>query len=300
MAAVFVVSQLPVIGAGGLLHPARARVQRAAPATCEEAVFAGAGVTLQGWRCHATGSWRGTIVYLHGIADNRTSSEGVVQRFGHRGFDVVAYDSRGHGNSEGDVCTYGFFEKRDLHRVLDTIRPGPIILMGTSLGAAVALQEAADDTRVTSVIGAEAFSDLRTVATERAPFFFTTGTIRRAFQLAGEQGHFDVDAVSPELAAARITAPVLLIHGATDVETRPEHSRRVFAALKGPKRLIVVPNAGHNGSLRSEVWQQIERWIDEVTGVPARAARTRPPRVSNINRVSFYAWRQRLSFSRQS
>ena len=76
---------------------------------------------------------------FHGIADNRTSGAGIVQRFGGRGFDVVAYDSRAHGESDGDVCACGFFEKHDLHRVLDGVAPGPIVLMGTSLGAAVAL-----------------------------------------------------------------------------------------------------------------------------------------------------------------
>jgi uncharacterized protein len=259
-----VLTQLPVIGAGGLLHPARTRVVGAAPDTCSDASFAGAGVTLKGWRCSANGVRRGTIVYLHGIADNRTSSTGVIGRFGRRGFDVIAYDSRGHGESGGAACTYGFLEKHDLHDVLDTIRSGPIVLLGTSLGAAVALQEAAGDTRVTAVIGAETFSDLRTIASERAPFFFTKGTIRRSFQLAEEQGHFDVDAVSPEHAAAAITVPVLLVHGAMDIDTPPEHSQRVFAALKGPKRLILVPNAGHNGSLRPEVWDEIDRWIDQV------------------------------------
>lgn len=89
--------------------------------------------------------------------------------YGPRGFDVVAYDSRAHGESDGDVCTYGFYEARDLHRVLDTVAPGPVVLFGTSLGAAVALQETAGDPRVTAVVAAETFSDLRTVASERAP-----------------------------------------------------------------------------------------------------------------------------------
>jgi hypothetical protein len=52
------------------------------------------------------------------------SAVGVIQRFVPRGFDVVAYDSRAHGESDGDACTYGFFEKQDLRRVLDTVRPG--------------------------------------------------------------------------------------------------------------------------------------------------------------------------------
>jgi len=38
----------------------------------------------------------------------------------------------------------------------------------------------------------------------------------------------------------------------------------VIAQLSGPKRLIVVPGAGHNRSLRAEVWEEIERRVDTV------------------------------------
>ena len=255
-------SQLPAAGAGGLLHPARHRVTEAPPPACEEATFAGAGVSLKGWRCRASGARRGTIVYLHGVADNRTSGAGVIERFGRRGFDVIAYDSRAHGESDGDVCTYGFFEKEDLHRVLDTVAPGPIVLVGTSLGAAVALQEAAHDPRVTAVVAAETFSDLRTVAAERAPFYFTSGIIARALRLAEQQGRFRVDEVSPVIAAASIRIPVLLVHGAADTDTPPDHSRRVLVKLAGPKRLILVPGARHNESL-GHFWPEIEQWIDD-------------------------------------
>jgi pimeloyl-ACP methyl ester carboxylesterase len=137
-------------------------------------------------------------------------------------------------------------------------------LIGTSLGAAVALQEAADDPRIRAMVAAETFSDLETVATERAPVFFTKGTIQRAFEAAERDAHFRVEDVRPQKSAQRITAPVLVIHGAEDVDTPPAHSERVYWALSGPKRLILVPGAGHNGSLRSEVWKLIEAWIDEV------------------------------------
>jgi uncharacterized protein len=255
--------QLPALGAGGLLHPARHRLTAAAPRACVDAEFAGSGVTLEGWRCAAS-SPRATIVYLHGIADNRASSAGVVARFVPRGFDVIAFDSRAHGESSGDACTYGFFEKDDLRRVLDTMQHTPIVLIGTSLGAAIALQEAADDPRVRAIVAAETFSDLRTVATERAPRFFTKGVINHAFELAESQAHFRVDAVSPRLAAERITVPVLLVHGADDTETPPAHSQRVFDALRGPKRLILVAGAHHNQSLNGPVWDQIDRWIDDA------------------------------------
>jgi len=207
------------------------------------------------------------LIYLHGFADNRASGAGIIGHFRDHGFDVVAYDSRAHGESGGDACTYGFFEKEDLRRVLDSVGPGPVVLVGTSLGAAVALQAAADDRRISAVVAAETFSDLRTVVTERTPFFFTVGTIGRAIKRSEQEGHFEVDAANPALAARRITTPVLLIHGAADSATLPDHSRRVFAALAGPKRLILVPGAGHNGSLRGNTWEDVERWLDEVLGV---------------------------------
>jgi pimeloyl-ACP methyl ester carboxylesterase len=267
---VAVPNQLAAAGAGGLLHPVRHRVNLATPPTCEDATFNGDGADLKGWRCDTSVPRRGTIIYLHGVADNRSSSIGVIDRFGQRGFDVIAYDSRAHGESSGDVCTYGFFEKRDLQRVIDTLQPGPIIVVGTSLGAAVALQEAALDSRVTAVIAAETFSDLRTVAKERAPSFFTSDIMERAFRIAEQQGHFDINAVSPEKAAAQIKIPVVLVHGANDVDTPPDHSRRVFAALAGPKRLFLVPGARHNESLRADVWGDIEQWVDEVLASVAR------------------------------
>jgi alpha-beta hydrolase superfamily lysophospholipase len=256
-------AQLPKIGAGGLLHPGRRVSTAPPPRSCIETEFAGAGVTLRGWRCLAATPPRGTVIYLHGIADNRGSAVGVIERFTARGFNVIAYDSRAHGQSGGDACTYGFFEKRDLRAVVDGVQPGPIALIGTSLGAAVALQEAADDPRIAAVVAAETFSDLRTVATERAPFFFTSGTVTRAFRLAEQQGRFDVDAVAPVAVAPRITAAVLLIHGDADRETPPSHSQRVFDALGGPKRLLLVPGAGHNRSLRAEVWNEIDRWLSD-------------------------------------
>jgi pimeloyl-ACP methyl ester carboxylesterase len=63
---------------------------------------------------------------------------------------------------------------------------------------------------------------------------------------------------------------VLLIHGASDVDTPPDHSRRVLAALAGPKRLILVPGARHNESLRGDVWGEIDRWLNDALSRAAR------------------------------
>ena len=135
------------------------------------------------------------------------------------------------------------------------------MLIGHSLGAAVALQHAAQDSRVKVVVAAESFADLRSVATDRAPFVFSRSSINAAIKRAEQDAGFVVDAVSPVEAAKAIRVPTLIIHGENDEATAPEHSRRIHAALPGPKRLIIVPGAGHAQSLRGEVWTEIEQWI---------------------------------------
>jgi alpha-beta hydrolase superfamily lysophospholipase len=262
-------NRIPAMAANGLLHPMRRTVFQRTPDNCEATTFRGAGIALSGWRCHASGNPRGTIIYLHGIADNRGSASNVIRRYTAKGFDVIAYDSRAHGDSEGSICTYGYLEKDDLRTVIESVEHTPVLLFGNSLGAAIAIQAAADEPKIAGVIAAETFSDLRTVARERAPWILTEDIVARAFALAEKSGQFDVDAVSPEQAARHIRAPVLLIHGGDDRDTPPSHSQRVFAALAGPKRLILVEGAGHNESLRQEkIWIEIDRWIDNAAAAP--------------------------------
>lgn len=255
----------PIAGwaAGGLLHPTRRSVDSALAARYGVVRFEGDGVTLEGWKLPARGAPRGTVVYLHGVADNRASSLGAA-RLTDRGFNVVAYDSRAHGNSGGNACTYGFHEKRDLRRVIDVLETGPVIVIGSSLGAAVALQAAAEDDRIRGVVAAESFSDLRTIATERAPRVLSKRVIAKAFSIAESDGAFRVDDVSPVKAARRISVPVLLLHGALDSETAPTHSQRIFEALAGPKQFFLVPHAGHNQALQSSTWPRIEAWLDQI------------------------------------
>jgi len=106
------------------------------------------------------------------------------------------------------------------------------------------------------------FSDLRTIAEERAPFFATRHDIDRVFKVAEQRANFRADEVSPLAAAAHITVPALIIHGARDRKTQPDHSQRIFAALRAPKELILVPNRGHRRPVTEDVWREIDAWLD--------------------------------------
>jgi pimeloyl-ACP methyl ester carboxylesterase len=254
----------PSWGAGALLHPSRRPVGAPPPLAHQDVTFDFDGVVLRGWLFHAAGVSRAAaVVYLHGVADNRASGVWIAEQLVRRGFDVLAYDSRAHGDSGGDACTYGFYERRDLRRALDALGIRRAILVGVSLGGAVALQAAAEDPRIVAIVAAGTFSDLESIARDRAPFVASASQIREAFALAEREAHFRVEEVSLVKAAAHIHVPVLLVHGADDRETRPVHSERVHAALAGPRQLLLVKGAGHNDAL-GKAWPQVEVWIDRV------------------------------------
>jgi pimeloyl-ACP methyl ester carboxylesterase len=249
-------------GASAILRPWRRPLLAQPDLPYEAVTFESDGLRLYGWFFRTTPPRRGLIVYLHGIADNRQSGLGVARRFVPLGYDVLTYDSRGHGRSQGDVCTYGYFERHDVMRALDAVRAERAVLFGSSLGAAVALQAAAVEQRVGGVISQSSFADLPSIVRYRAPLYLPGPYVTAAIARAGERAGFPPGEASPVESAAHIRVPVLLIHGAADNETPADHSRRIFDALAGPKHLLLVPGAGHNDVLgRETVWREIERWL---------------------------------------
>jgi pimeloyl-ACP methyl ester carboxylesterase len=251
----------PSWGANALLHPARRPIGTSPALAHRDLVVESDGAILRGWVFPAQAARHaGTIVYLHGVADNRASGTWIAERLVREGWDVVAYDSRAHGESTGDACTYGFHEKKDLSRVLDALRVDSAIVIGVSLGAAVALQAAAEDGRIAGVVSVATFSSLERIARDWVGRKATDGQIGEAFALAEREARFRVEEVSPVAAAARIRVPVLLVHGAADSETRPEHSRRVYDALPGEKRLELVEGAAHDDAL-ARAWPLVLEWV---------------------------------------
>ena len=217
-------------------------------------------MSLEGWLFPAQGERRATIVYLHGVADNRAGGQSLAERFNPLGFDVLAYDSRAHGSSGGEACTFGFYEKRDLARVVERHVEDEVILLGSSLGGSVALQATPLIPRVIGVVAIAPFADLRSIIAERTPTSLTRGDVRRGLAWAEDVGRFEIDEVSALRAASSIDVPVLLIHGSEDDDTVPAHSERLHRALASSE-LVLVPGAGHDDAWTPATWDRIEAWV---------------------------------------
>jgi len=253
-------------GAGAILHPYRKPLTRQPDLPFELLRFESGGAQLEGWLFRPAHA-RAALVYLHGIGDNRESGIGVAKRLVPRGYAVLAFDARAHGRSTGPACTYGALERHDVSRALDALHVSRAILLGHSLGASVALQAAAIDPRVSAVVAASPFSDLRSIVEERAGWFHLPRRyVRDALARAGELGGFPPDEASPVALAPSVHVPVLLLHGALDRKTPPAHSLRIAAALPSPPVLRVLPGIGHDEILgRDEAWREIDAFLDGLS-----------------------------------
>ncbi|HRI53095.1 MAG TPA: alpha/beta fold hydrolase [Pseudomonadota bacterium] len=255
----------PSWGAAAFLHPRRRAVKTDGVPAHREVMIPSGEVVLRGWLFPGRLPRRGLIIYLHGLGDNRLSGVGVAQRYGQLGWDVLTYDQRAHGESDGAACTYGYYEKHDIGRALDVLGANRAVVIGSSLGGSVALQAAAVEPRIAAVVAQSPFADLERIARERAPFFASEDNIRAAMRLAEREASFHIAGVSPLRDAPNIKVPVLLLHGQKDDVTRPAHSQALAAALPGPHELLLLPTADHDSVLKyEESWAAISRLLDQV------------------------------------
>lgn len=228
------------------------------------------GLRLSGWLLRPGSTPRGLVVLLHGKDGTRQHVSVGAERLRQRGFMVLAFDQRGHGRSEGSLCTFGVREVADLSRGLDAVLGAksalPVFLVGESMGAAVALRAAAHEPRVRAVAAAAPFAELTTILEERS--FLSKADTSKALAMAERAWGFPAGAVAPATDAASIAVPVLLLYGSEDTYINPAHSYRVYAALSCPKELVALEGVRHDDVLQhGRVWEVIAAWLDRVASV---------------------------------
>jgi alpha-beta hydrolase superfamily lysophospholipase len=256
---------------GVILHPANLNPERHEQ-TAEMLTRTGAtlgsfevnaadGAALQGWTVKPkspSGDW---VLLYHGISDNRTGNLAHAEFLLTNGYGVVMMDSRAHGQSGGNMATYGWKERDDTRSIVEALYAGEnvrhLYALGVSMGAAIVLQSAAVESRINAVVAEDPFASLREVTYDYSGLEFSPllgKTLFRPASMAAmrevkKMGGFDPDDVSPEKAVSIRAFPVLLICGTADHRIPCRHAQAIYDAAIGPKELWVVQGAGHASAL---------------------------------------------------
>ncbi len=255
----------------GILHPARIAPMRLSET---ERMLTGTnstkadfnvrtpdGTQLKGWKVRPSVSNGDWVLLYHGVSDNRTGVLGHAAFLLRNGYSVVMMDSRAHGDSGGDMCTYGWKERYDTVAIADALYASEevrhLYALGVSMGAAIALQSAAVEPRIEAVAAEASFANMREVSFDYAGLHAGSWLGKTLFRPAPivamhsveKEGGFNPSDVSPEKAVAVRPFAILLICGTNDSTIPCRHSERIEKAAAGPNELWTVRGAGHGAAL---------------------------------------------------
>ncbi len=215
----------------------------------EDVVFqTGDGLEISGWWLGHPGAKR-TIITLAGHNSARHHVLGISSALHHAGANVLLFDNRGRGSSEGDKISLGHYERLDAEAAADyAMRRTPNLplgMMGFSMGGAVALMAAAKDERIKAVVADSAFASQARLITYHLRQY--VGPFAPAiFHLAKGALHYDIHEVEPGDDIREISPrPIMFIHGELDKVTDPEDSIAMYKKAKEPKEMWIVEGAGH-------------------------------------------------------
>ncbi len=211
------------------------------------------GVTLSGWWIPAEGS-PNTIIFLHGFGGTMDPDLKYVPAFIQAGYNVLMFDFRAHGRSNGSHTSLGALEVNDVIGAIHfakSCNSWAIGLMGFSMGGRAALLAAAQHPGVQAVISDGGPLRLTTavsmelrrrkVPDSLSPLLAFMCVLGASLRLFVNLFYND-----PLVLGAKIApTPVLLIHGDKDPYTRNNELNKMMSKSKGNLQLWRVPGANH-------------------------------------------------------
>jgi len=199
------------------------------------------------------------VIICHGVGANKSDFTELAVSLSRRGYVVLLFDFRAHGESAGNRTSLGYHEQKDIAAALDLlkVRPdvdaGHIGIYGFSMGGSAAILAAARTNAFHAVVVDSAFTSLRDQAHDAITGFYHLPSFPfLPLSLMGYQLYFQASAnsISPVSVIAKIApVPVLIIAGEGDALIPADNGRKLFSAAREPKELWMIPNADHGATM---------------------------------------------------
>lgn len=222
---------------------------------------------------HATNRY---IIICHGVTVNRLNSVKYMNLFLQKGWNVLIYDHRRHGESGGKTTSYGHYEKFDLQTVVHWLKKdiGDSIVLGIhgeSMGAVTTLlyagmvEDGAD-----FYIADCPFSELEAQLLYRLKVEFKIPSVLVlpiAKPFVQLRDGYSIKGVSPLQAVPNIKSPVLFIHSKDDDYIPADMSKLLYEKKKGVKKLFIAEKGSHAMSYaenREEYSKVIDEFLEDI------------------------------------
>lgn len=238
----------------------------------------GHGETLRGW--YIPGSNRAAVILLHPGGIHRMGTANEAKVLARAGFSVLLYDRRAHGDSTGEVNSYGWRDWEDVPAAVtflrrqDAVDDHRIGIFGASLGGQVALRAAASWSDMLRAVWVDGPSlcrpaDLPPLRDLRSEAWGAHITSRLYTPLMTLRSGMAPPPAVVEVIADIAPNPLVLV--ATS-ETERRVVRRYYEHAQEPKTLWEVPEAEHGGAWHArpdEYPRRLVTFFAESLGVEA-------------------------------
>ncbi len=225
------------------------------------------GLAFSLWTPPAGTEIAGGVVILHGANSCKESHYDFARAALPLGLAALAFDQRGHGESEGPMDDGAV---RDVAGMADELRTAvgldvPLALRGSSMGGLFAIM-AADEARADAVVA----------ICPATPEGLRRGLLAGRFEFSADAEALERLLSSCDLHAvvAGMTMPLLLLHAEGDEVVPVEHSRELAGHFADERsRLIAVPGGHHrsiqhDGELQAVSLRFIAKALREAAGRP--------------------------------
>ncbi len=219
------------------------------------------GIALQGWivKPPHPGMQAPAIIMCHGVGANKSDFTELAAALARRGFFVLLFDFRAHGESGGSRTSLGYHEQKDIAAAVDVLKKRREIdqkrigIYGFSMGGATAILAAATSHAFAAVVADSAFTSLRDQARTSVMGFYHLPSFPFVnLAVLGYELYFQtsVKNISPvSVIGALSPTPILIIAGEGDKLIPADNGRALYAAAKEPRELWIIPVADHGGTL---------------------------------------------------
>jgi pimeloyl-ACP methyl ester carboxylesterase len=208
-------------------------------------------------------------IIIHGITMNLYGALKYLPFFYKKGFNVVVFDLRNHGETGGENTSYGYFEKWDLSTVTDYLykefgQDITVGLHGESMGGTIAMLNMAMDQRISFGIIDCAFSDLPELLLlklKQDSRIKSKKMISFVNLLIKIRAGFSIEDVSPLKELPTIKQPLLFIHGSEDTYIPAMMSKAMYAFKMDRKYIYIAEGGVHGTSMATDP----RRYDEEIT-----------------------------------